>query len=126
MPNTSTKKPKKAPTKAKSGPTADDIDPEFAPVIAAFANDARVTTGKMMASLGLKVDGKIFAMMVRGKLVVKLPKNRVDELVRADVGVYFDPRRDGRVMKEWVELSGAKPDWLEVAKEAYGFVGGKK
>jgi len=39
----------------------------------------------------LSVNGKIFAMLVRGKLVVKLPKQRVDELVAARVGTYFDP-----------------------------------
>lgn len=98
------------------------IDPKFAAVVAAFASDRHVTAGKMMASTGLKVNGKIFAMMSRGKFVAKLPKERVTELVRSGAGVHFDPRRDGRVMKEWLELSGTKPSWIALAREAYRFV----
>ena len=78
----------------------------------------------MMASVGLKVGGKIFAMLVRGDLVVKLPRERVSALVEAGVGRQFDPRRDGRLMKEWVVLAGDDPPWVEVAREACDFVGG--
>jgi len=99
-------------------------DPRFAAVIDAFAGERRVTSGTMMASLGLKVGGKIFAMLVRGDLVVKLPRERVSELVDAGIGQQFDPRRDGRLMKEWVVLAGNDPPWVEVAREAYEFVGG--
>ena len=99
-------------------------DPRFAAVIGAFAGDRRVTSGTMMASPGLKVGGKIFAMVVRGDLVVKLPRERVSELVDAGIGQQFDPRRDGRLMKEWVVLAGDDPPWVEVAREAYDFVGG--
>ena len=100
-------------------------DPRFATVIDAFARDRRVTSGTMMASVGLKVDGKIFAMLVRGDLVVKLPRDRVAELVDAGLGRQFDPRRDGRLMKEWVVLAGDVPPWVEVAREAFDFVGGR-
>jgi TfoX/Sxy family transcriptional regulator of competence genes len=104
---------------------AADVDPRFARVMTAFSGDRRVTSGKMMSSVGLRVNEKIFAMHVRGKFVAKLPKERVDELVDAGLGSAFDPRRDGRVMKEWIELRGDKPPWLELAREAYRFVGGK-
>ncbi len=107
----------KAPRKPRS-----DVDPKFAPVIAAFARDKQVTSGKMMASIGLKVNGKIFAMMVRGRFVAKLPKSRVDELVQSGAGEYFDPRGDGRLMKEWIVLRAAKPAWIEIAREAHRFV----
>ena len=94
--------------------------------MAAFAADRQVTSGKMMASVGLKVNGKIFAMMSRGKFVAKLPKDRVDELVRSGMGEYFDPRRDGRLMKEWIALGGTKPSWIDLATEAHCFVKGKR
>jgi hypothetical protein len=77
---------------------------------------------KKAASFGLKVGGMIFAMMVRGELVAKLPKERVSELVREKKGAFFDPRRDGRVMKEWVAIGDRKLPWLALAKEAYRFV----
>jgi hypothetical protein len=35
---------------------------------------------------------------------------------------YFDPRRNGQLMKEWLMLTGAEPNWTELAEEAYRFV----
>jgi hypothetical protein len=96
----------------------------FERVVHAFAGDQDVTTGTMMASLGLKVNGRIFAMLVRGRLVVKLPRARVDELVKARRGSRFDPRRDGRLMKEWIVLKGESLPWVDIAHEAYRFVKG--
>jgi hypothetical protein len=55
---------------------------------------------KGFGSSALKVQGKIFAMLVRGRLVVKLPRQRVDALVASGGGERYDPRRDGRLMKE--------------------------
>ena len=114
------KKPAKSTKKSAAAPAA--IDPAFAPVAKAFAKDRQVTCGKMMSSVGLKVSGKIFAMHVRGRLVVKLPKPRVDELVAAGAGEYFDPRRDGRLMKEWIVVTDPKLNWIKLAKEAHQFV----
>jgi TfoX/Sxy family transcriptional regulator of competence genes len=100
------------------------VDPEFARVADAFTTDRRVTYGKLFASMGLKVDGKIFAMHSKGRFVAKLPKERVDELVRSGKGEYFDPGH-GRLMKEWISLHGRVPSWVDLAKEARLFVGGK-
>lgn len=44
-----------------------------------------------MASYGLRINGKIFAMFSRGQFVVKLPKQIVDELVSSRKGKRFDP-----------------------------------
>ncbi|HZJ55677.1 MAG TPA: TfoX/Sxy family protein [Myxococcaceae bacterium] len=93
-------------------------------VLDAFSRDRRVTSGRMMASFGLRVGGKIFAMLVRGELVVKLPADRVAELVDAGLARQFDPRRDGRLMKEWAVIAGDEPPWVEIARQAYHFVGG--
>lgn len=76
-------------------------------------------------SNALKVAGKIFAMLVRGGLVVKLPRGRVDELVDAGEGTRFEPR-PGRPMAEWLALDPAsKLDWLALAAEALRFVAPK-
>lgn len=82
---------------------------------------------RKFGSSGLKVNGKIFAMLVRGDLVVKLPKKRVDTLIASGEGEHFDPRHDGRLMQEWLVLDSASSlEWLELAKEAMQFVGGPK
>ena len=80
--------------------------------------------GSAFGASGLKVRGKIFAMLVRGSLVVKLPRTRVDALIAAGNGERFDPRRDGRAMKEWLVLDPASgEDWLALSREALAFVG---
>ena len=72
---------------------------------------------------GLKVKGHNFAMLVRGTLVLKLPKSRVDALVDAGEGTRFDPRKNGRVMKEWLVLSpSSRLEWNTLAEEALAFV----
>jgi TfoX/Sxy family transcriptional regulator of competence genes len=82
---------------------------------------------KRFGSSELKVNNKIFAMLVRGRLVVKLPKLRVDALVASGTGERFDPRHDGRLMKEWVTLEPAfAEEWLLLAREAMEFVATKR
>ena len=76
---------------------------------------------RAFGSNALKVNGKIFAMLVRGELVVKLPRARVDALVASGAGAHFESG-PGRLMKEWVALQGAEEDWLALAREALAFV----
>jgi len=69
----------------------------------------------------LRYQGKIFAMLVRGRLVVKLPARRVDALVEAGEGVHFDANK-GTPMREWLSLDpGSGQDWLALAGEALDF-----
>jgi hypothetical protein len=69
----------------------------------------------------LKYRRSIFAMFVRGRLVVKLPADRVSELVQWEDGVHFDANK-GVPMKEWFSLDpGSDIDWLELAREALDF-----
>lgn len=108
--------------KKTKDPEGAAVDPRFLPVVAAFAKDRSVGCGKMFSSSSvLNVHGKIFAMLVRGKFVAKLPKPRVDELVRSGTGEHFDPGH-GRLMKEWVAVGAGRANWVELAKEAYRFV----
>lgn len=73
-------------------------------------------------SSGLWVAGKVFVMLVKGELVVKLPRQRVDALVEAGHGSRFEPG-PGRVMKEWLTVPLDSPsDWLPLAREAKQFV----
>ena len=97
------------------------VDPAFAPVADAFAADPEVSAGRMMASFGLKVKGKIFTMFVRDRFVAKLPRARIDELVAAGRGERFAPG-NGRVMWEWIAMEGGEEEWVALAREAHAFV----
>ena len=98
-----------------------EIDPRFQPVANAFGEHRDVTSGKMMSSYGLKVNGKIFAMFGRDQFVVKLPMPRVDELAVSGKGKRFEPG-PGRIMKEWIAFKDRDAEWVDLAREAYTFV----
>jgi hypothetical protein len=109
------------------------ITPEdrYASLVDALLGDADVTLGspgkKGFGSSALQVHGKIFAMLVTGKLVVKLPARRVDALIVAGRGERFDPRHDGRLMKEWLVVEPTSSEgWLPLAREAMEFVASKR
>ena len=90
---------------------------------AARAPAVHVGEGKGFGSTGqLKVGGKIFAMLVRGRLVVKLPRARVDGLVESGDGERFDAGK-GKPMAEWFALSPSSTKrWRALADEAMAFV----
>ncbi len=69
----------------------------------------------------VRFHNKIFAMFVRGRLVLKLPAARVDELVDAGEGVRFDANK-GTPMREWFSLDPESGlPWLLLAREALDF-----
>jgi len=74
--------------------------------------------GRGFGRSALKFRDRIFAMFVRGQLVLKLPAGRIDDLVAAGAGVRFDANK-GTPMKEWLSVDPeAGLDWLELAREA--------
>jgi hypothetical protein len=69
----------------------------------------------------LRFQNKIFAMLVRGRLVVKLPAARVDALIAAGDGVRFDANK-GTPMREWFSLDPESSlPWAPLAREALEF-----
>ena len=82
---------------------------------------------KRFGSSALKVKQKIFAMLVEGRLVVKLPKQRVEALVLSGAGARYDPRHDGRLMQEWLVVEPtSEEDWLDLSREAMEFVASQR
>jgi hypothetical protein len=106
-----------------------EAERRYAALLTAIAGTPGVSqeTGgrKGFGSTGqLKVHGRIFAMLVRGALVVKLPREEVDRAVATRLGVRFEPRNDGRLMKEWLVVpTSSKADWLALARQALAYVG---
>jgi YjbR len=68
---------------------------------------------------GLRVGGKIFAMEVDGRLVVKLPAERVTALTESGGAETFVIGK--RRMREWVSVEPGQ-DWAALSREAYEFV----
>ena len=74
----------------------------------------------------VRVENRIFAMLVRGRLVLKLPQSRVEDLIAAGQGIRFDASK-GTPMKEWLSLDPeASLPWPPLAREALEFVRGAR
>ena len=122
-------KPAKSPRRAKppkplkpANRPSSEIPPVLAPVADAFADVRGVSRRRMFSSENaFSVNGKIFAMLTRGTFVVKLPKERVDDLVESGKGKRFDPGH-GRLMKEWIAVEAGALPWVALAKEAHSYV----
>jgi hypothetical protein len=106
----------------KTGP--DPVDLRYADLVDELMGQADVTPpagGSGFGRSALRFRGKIFAMLVRGSLVLKLPARRVTELVEAGEGVHFDANK-GTPMKEWLSLDpDSELGWLALAREALDF-----
>ena len=109
-------------TEAAPQPLADH---QFDLLVRALLGTPEVTVGtgtRRFGSGALQVNGRIFAMVTRGHIVMKLPRARVEALIAAGRGLSFDAGK-GRPMKEWVQLEPASQgELLALAHEARDFV----
>lgn len=94
----------------------------FDPIAAGYLERADVDMGRMFASEGLRVRGKIFALVsFDGELMLKLPAARTDALVAAGDAVRVEMA--GRSMREWVFVPLARPDlWDGLMAEAFTYL----
>jgi len=95
----------------------------FADVVARFEGKRGIAVpsgGSGFGKAALRVDGKIFAMLVRDEFVVKLPQERVAEMIAARKGRAFDANK-GTPMKEWLVVATAPKTWRGLADEALAF-----
>ncbi len=85
--------------------------------------DNRVHEGRIMSSRCARVDGEFLAMCSKPEwgLVVKLPGNRVTELVDGKIGQPFRP--NGKVFREWVSVPAVDAaTWRALLSEGVAFV----
>lgn len=67
-----------------------------------------------------RINGKVFAKLHSGQLVMKLPANRIAALVDSSQVKAYEHR--GRVLKEWGVIEASK-DIIALAEEARVFAG---
>jgi hypothetical protein len=69
------------------------------------------------------IEGRIFALVSDGRLVLKLPAKRVSTLIAEARGLPWSAGKP-TPLREWVAIPEEVPDWLDLAVEAATFVGG--
>lgn len=99
----------------------------FAEVSAPTLAHPDVTRGTMMGFPCLRVANAFFASCDprSGDLIVKLPRERVQELIGAGIGKPFAPA--GRRFREWVVIDDRDEiRWAELIDEACVFVAAQR
>lgn len=88
-----------------------------------FLSRDGVDWGAMFGSTGLRVRGKVFAVVTyAGDLMVKVPQARAAAL--SDAGAVSPVVMAGRAIREWVSMPiGAGVDaWHALVEEAHGYL----
>ena len=102
-----------------------DGEDRLAAVALAFSEEPAVTFGHGRRGFGagtLMVDGRIFALVSDGRLVLKLPAPRVSALIEAGRGLPWSAGKP-TPLREWVAIPDEEPGWLDLASDALAFVG---
>lgn len=98
---------------------------EFWDAVAPLLADGSLDEGTIMGGPCVRAKGE-FVGMPHHKgdgIVVKLPRDRVDELIAGGEGQSFAPA--GKVFREWVLIESHDEDrWRELVQESIGFVTG--
>jgi hypothetical protein len=98
-------------------------DAHYEDLIADLVGEPGVTPpqGGGFGRSAVRFNRKIFVMFVRGRLVLKLPEERVDDMIAAGHGERFDANK-GTPMREWLSLDPRSDQpWLLLAREALSF-----
>jgi hypothetical protein len=99
----------------------DELEETYARVAERLLGESDIDEGRLFSATGLRTRGKIFVMLARSGLVVKLPAERCAELVAAGRGEQFEA--GGRKMREWVTLvDPSTDDAIELAREALTYL----
>jgi hypothetical protein len=94
-----------------------------------FLEHPTLTEGRIMSHPCLRINGNFVAMTLTTSdgIVIKLPAERVHQLIQAGQGQPFIP--NGKVFKEWLHLtppnpaapSDQAPLWLQLLQESIQF-----
>jgi hypothetical protein len=98
-------------------------DPEelFDTIAAQYTRRRGVTFGRVWHNDGLTADGKLFAILISDRLVVKVPAAQAAELIDAAEGVAFEPH-PGRKLREWLVVRQFDaPTWQRLIADAHAY-----
>ena len=86
-----------------------------------FSKDRDVTVLSGRGAQGIKQGKKLIVMFMKGEIIVKLPANRVSEIITSGEGEAYDPGT-GKPMKNWVLIPETRKDlWIKYCEEAKNY-----
>ncbi len=88
-----------------------------------MANTYQAVPSKMFGLECLKIDGKMFAGFSEGGMVFKLTGDAHREALALEGSKLFDPSKQNRAMKAWVQVTAAHAQsWHQFAEKSLEFV----
>ena len=94
----------------------------FETIAAGLLTEPDIARSRMFGSTALAYAGKVFAMKVKGDLVVKLDAAEAAKLVADGTARVFDPGH-GRPMKQWIAVGAEQGgQWNELVAAALAWV----
>lgn len=98
----------------------------FETIAARLLAEPDVAKSRMFGSTALSYAGRVFAMEVKGDLVVKLDTAEAARLVEEGKARFFDPGH-GRPMKQWIAVGPEQADlWSGLAAAALAWAKAQK
>jgi hypothetical protein len=90
-------------------------------VVEALLTDPAVSEAQMMGMPAVKLGSKMFGGFFDGNLVVRIGRERVEDLISSGRALPFDPSGRDRPMKDWAQVPEPNAEWLALATEAKAF-----
>ena len=98
------------------------MEQSYREIVEELKADPEVSEALMMGNPSIKRGTKMFGGLRGDELLVKVGRERVQELIAAGRAREFDPSGAGRPMKDWALVAEPADDWLALADEARAFV----
>ena len=88
-----------------------------------FSVDERITSGKNFGMNCLRLNGNVFVSADQEQLIFKLSPEDIIKASKAHGIGLFEPYKDGRTMREWVEVPVERDEIIfELAEQAVEYV----
>ena len=88
-----------------------------------FAVDGRVEVAAGRGAQGIKLGKKMIVMFYKGELLLKLPPERVEELIESGHGKPYDPGTGSAIKDRVVIPAAQRESWIPLSEEALDSAG---
>jgi len=93
-------------------------------IIKKFKSKEGVILSKMFGSQALKVNDKVFMIIMKESIVFKLHPDDIVVALAVKGADYFDAHKNGHKMKEWIQIPNdyVNESYFDLANRAYLYI----
>lgn len=93
-------------------------------IIKKYESKKGVVLARMFGSQALKVNDKVFMIIMKDGIVFKLHPDDVEAALSIKGADYFDAHKNGHKMKEWIHypLKSVTKDCIAIAEKSFQYI----